>query len=121
MVPVWGAVYPPGQYDAKVMQREPSVRAIGRDFSRWLPGLFWLNFFGSRYVELIGKDRLLSAAEGAREVDGGVLVPVTGNPKGWDTAAYQRVEQEVVDHIGRDYFFSKEDPDKPGLAPDWPV
>lgn len=119
MTPVWGAAYPPGQYDEKVMSEGPSVRAIGRDFSRWLPGLFWLNFFGPRYVGLIGQRRLLSAAENAREVDSGVLVPVAEDPKRWDSEEYRQVERCIVEHIGQEYFFSKAHPDRPGKAPDW--
>src|SRR5882724_1690473 len=44
--PAWGYAGHAAEYWAKVMSDHPRVEAVGRDFGRHLPGVFWLNFFG---------------------------------------------------------------------------
>ena len=47
------------EYHAKNISCERGgMAAVGVDVSRALPGLYWLNFFGKPYEELIGRDRL---------------------------------------------------------------
>ncbi|MCA1702544.1 MAG: hypothetical protein LC808_04460 [Actinobacteria bacterium] len=60
MAPAWGCAHHPDEYWAKVMSDPPAIRAVGRDFSRSLPGVFWLNFLVRRLRDLIGDDRLRS-------------------------------------------------------------
>jgi hypothetical protein len=79
--PAWGAVSSREEYDAKVMSDGPGVAAIGRDFGRFLPGLFTLNFFGPPWVDLVGRERLLGAP-GARAVGDGVLIAAGDDPSG---------------------------------------
>ncbi|MCA1726136.1 MAG: hypothetical protein LC722_00280 [Actinobacteria bacterium] len=45
--PAWGRVQDQAEYSAKVMTPWPRIEAVGRDFGRFLPGLFWINFFRS--------------------------------------------------------------------------
>jgi hypothetical protein len=59
--PAWGSVCDSGEYWAKVMSDGPTIAAVGRDFGRYLPGIFSANFFGAPYVELLGRERLLDA------------------------------------------------------------
>lgn len=42
-------------------RRGGGYRAIGTDISAALPGLYWLNVFGAPYVDLIGRERLVTA------------------------------------------------------------
>jgi len=56
--PVWGGGGHPAEYWAKVMTEQPPIRALGWDLGRFLPAVFWLNFFGRPYRQLIGEDRL---------------------------------------------------------------
>lgn len=81
--PAWGAAHHPAEYWSKVMSDEPPVRPVGRDFGRFLPGVFWLNFFGRPYVDLLGEQRLRSAPN-AEPVGDGVLVAVGDDPRQWD-------------------------------------
>jgi len=118
--PVWAAAGDPDEYRVKVMSDPPVVEAIGRDFGRYLPGLFWLNFFGGRYRELIGDDRLRSApAPILAEPDSGVLIGLSDDPWGWNTAIYARTESAVGEHLGLVHFFDRLDPRRPWVAPDW--
>jgi hypothetical protein len=110
--PTWGSVYDIDEYDAKVMSDGPGVAAVGRDFARFLPGVFAANFFGAPYVELIGRERLLGApgAEVAA-VDDGVLVVRDGG---------READDRLLDHLGREHFFAKPHPPDPSRAPAWP-
>jgi hypothetical protein len=118
--PAWGSAQHPAEYWAKVMSDGPSIAAVGRDFGRFLPGVFWLNFFGRRYRALLGEERLRSTpADAVLAVDDGVLVALAPGPWNWDTPEYAVAEQRVRDHLGAELFFSKAHPDRPTVAPDW--
>jgi hypothetical protein len=118
--PVWGEAGHPDEYWAKVMSERPSIAAVGRDFGRFLPGVFWLNFFGRRYRDLFGEDRLRSTpASWVGVVDDGVLVGLGLEPSRWDTPEYAAAEQRVRDHLGPEAFFSKTQPDRLTIAPAW--
>jgi hypothetical protein len=118
--PVWGAAYSVDEYLAKVMSDGPGVAAVGRDFGRFLPGLFTRNFFGSPYVELIGRDRLLSVGHASVEAVGsGIVLALAEDTRSWDSEARRAQEQQVLDELGPQYFFSKLRPDRETSAPDW--
>jgi hypothetical protein len=99
--PAWGRAGHAGEYWAKVMSDQPRVEAVGRDFGRFLPGVFWLNFYGRRYRELM------------------VLIAIAGSPAAWDTPEYAVSEQQVQDHLGTELFFAKAEPRRVTIAPDW--
>ncbi len=118
--PAWGSAGHAREYWVKVMSDPPRVEAIGRDFGRFLPGVFWINFFGRRYRELIGNDRLRSApAERVARIDDGVLIVIADDPAAWDTPEYAVSEQRVRGHLGTELFFSKAEPERLTVAPDW--
>lgn len=120
--PVWGWAGQPAEYWAKVMTDTPRIEAIGRDFGRFLPGLFWLNFFGERYGELIGPARLNSVpADEAKIVDRGTLVVLNNDPTTWDTPEYFSVEETIRNHLGASLFFLKSEPDRLTFAPEWDI
>jgi hypothetical protein len=119
--PAWGAARHVGEYWTKVMSDGPRIEAVGRDFARYLPGLFWLNFFGERYVLLMGKERLTSVqAQRVSSVDGGVLLEVSRDPLAWTTVEYAQDAQRVLAQVGEHYFFSKGSPRERTEAPLWP-
>lgn len=102
------------------MSDPPRIEAIGRDFGRFLPGVFWLNFFGHRYRQMIGDERLRSApAEEVAVIDDGVLIAIAGDPAAWDTPEYAVCEQRIRSHLGAELFFSKAEPERLTVAPDW--
>lgn len=116
--PAWGAISSGEEYDAKVMSDGAGVATVGRDFGRYLPGLFTANFFGRPYVDLIGRERLL-AVRGARPVDDGVLIMAGEDPAEWNSAERRSREDELLEHLGREHFFSKTAMPAMTRAPDW--
>ncbi len=118
LCPAWGAAGHPDEYWSKVMSDEPPIRSVGRDFGRFLPGVFWLNFFGQPYAELLGRERLESAPA-ADVVGDGIVVAVGADPRHWDDPTTAGIEQQLRDHLGPELFFTKGDPDRPGVVPDW--
>ena len=117
--PVHGTVYACDEYDAKNMSHEGGrLEATGVDASKHLPGLYWLNFFGRAYCDFIGRDRLLaSPAAEVREVGDGVLLRLADDPRMWRSSEYKAVEERVLNHIGGQYFFSKDHPNRETVAP----
>jgi hypothetical protein len=116
--PVWGGGGHPAEYWAKVMTERPSVRALGWDLGRYLPGVLWLNFFGQPYGRLVGVDRLRSTPTSrVVSIDTGVLIGLGLEPSKWDTVEYAAAEQRVRDHLGANLFFSKAEPNRPTVAP----
>lgn len=118
--PAWGSAQQTAEYWAKVMSEGPGIEAVGRDFGRFLPGLFWLNFFGRRYRLLIGDAHLRSTPAGRVAVlDDGVLIALGSDPRNWDTPDYARIEQRIREHLGPQLFFSKAQPKRTTVAPSW--
>lgn len=103
-----------------ISRRGGGYRALGGNVANALPGLYWLNFFGRSYVELIGLDRLMTApAPEVREIGGGVLMLLDDDPRAWDTRRYRRTERCVLKHLGPRFFFSKWRPWRRTVAPDF--
>jgi hypothetical protein len=117
MAPEYARNFAREEFDAKNMDLSYGQRAIGpKDYS--LPGLYWCNFLGAPYCDLIGRDRLLSApAYEVKEVGAGVLLTLAEKPEEWKTPEYKAREQRVLDHIGREYVWERDHPDKPTKSP----
>jgi hypothetical protein len=119
--PVWAQASATSEFYAKAMFSEGgNVHTIGVDFSRYLPGLFALNYFGKPYVDLIGRKRLLSVPCGrVVEYPNGVLIETAPLDAPFATAEPIVCQEAILDHLGRQYFFSRENPDRPSAAPNW--
>ncbi len=118
--PAWGSAGHAAEYWAKVMSDGPRVEAVGRDFGRHLPGIFWLNFFGVRLCRFLGDARLESTPTShVTEVGGGILIELGSSPLRWDTPEYVIDEERVRDHLGPELFYSKAHPDRLTVVPDW--
>ncbi|MCC6497491.1 MAG: hypothetical protein IT193_14660 [Propionibacteriaceae bacterium] len=107
-------------HSKNIFQLDGSVQAIGVDRSASLSGLYWLNYLGRPYCELIGRDRLMTApASKVQEIGAGVMISLDADPRSWNTPEYQMREQQVIDHIGRQFVFDRYDPTKRTVAPDF--
>jgi hypothetical protein len=118
--PSWGAIYSRSEYRAKVMGDGPALRAVGRDFSRHLPGLFSVNYFGARYADLIGERRFerIGAAM-AWKVGSGWIVDVVSDPFSWNTRDSVSKNMDILDGIGPEFFFLKGRSGTETRAPGW--
>jgi hypothetical protein len=93
-------------------------RAIGVKLSKSLPGLYWLNFFGPEYVQLFGRDRVLEpASDAGQPVGSGLMIAVGHDLEDWSSEPYCRRESEILESLGREYFFSRDAPDRSTVAP----
>lgn len=118
--PAWASARQASEYWAKVMTEKPSVRADGRDFSRFLPGLFWINFFGRPYLDLIGSVRISETpAINVENLNGGVYVQIYESPIAWDEPSSKRAEAAALRHLGEELFYSKGEPTRRTRAPEW--
>lgn len=108
LTPAWGYAGHPGEYWAKVMSDPPRIEAVGRDFGRQLPGVFWLNYFGSGYVNRIGRERFARLPNTpVTNSAGGHLVRLATDPLTWTTPDYAIDERRIRDTLGREHFFEK--------------
>jgi hypothetical protein len=99
---------------------ENGTRAVGVKLDYALPGLYWLNLFGIPYVKLLGKDILLSApAFEVREAGKGIIIALGSDPTDWKNASYKEWEQRTIAHIGQQFFFLRNEPERRTLAPDF--
>jgi hypothetical protein len=105
---MYGFAYCKGEYYSKNMNTSQGYMAIGQDPSQYLPGLYWINFFGEPYVGLIGKKCLMTTPGSViKETKNGVLVQFGNEPLSWRTREYKSAVEEALDHIGRRYFFDR--------------
>jgi hypothetical protein len=105
--PFFGFACATEEYDAKNVSTEGGgLRAVGNDISKYLPGLYWLNFFGSAYKQLMGDERLASAPAFRTSAFGsGYVVSLSENPGDWGSREYKAREESVRRHLGEEYFF----------------
>jgi hypothetical protein len=118
--PVWAAIYSGDEYRHRVMQATPSLAAAGRDFSKYLPGVFPANFYGSAYVDLMGRADLSLVPAVVSEAGSGVLVKLSYHPADWDSPENVVENDEVTSRIGKRYFYPHNGPPAEGYAaPEW--
>jgi hypothetical protein len=117
--PAHASVAIESEYDAKNLNSDASgTYAIGLDVSASLPGLYWLNFFGNTCTSFIGKDKLTSApAREVRDLDNGVFIRIGNDPRDWLTPEYRAREEDVLEHIGRQFFFDRRNPSRKMVSP----
>lgn len=117
----YGKAHSNEEYYAKNMHNDESgTGALKAGCNDGLPGLYWLNFIGPEYCNLIGRERLLRApAAEVKAVGEGVLLGLDPSPRAWTTVPYQKQEQAVIDHLGKQFFFSRQDPDRQTVGPDF--
>ncbi len=79
---------------------------FGRDYTRYIPGLYWRNYFSHQYAEEHGLDVTGLAARmnwKLSEMSGGWLLHLYDSPEAWRDEA-QKVDDFLFDTPG---FFSK--------------
>lgn len=118
---LWGGAFLHDEFLARNLHSGPDgTYAIGRDIRQSLPGLYWLNAFGAPYVTLIGPERFRALGASANTADGGAkIVTVYGRPDQWDSRQGRYRHREVLDHLGRQYFFDRSNPQAATTAPDY--
>ena len=72
-----------------------------------IPNLYWVNFFGKPYVEMIGVDKVrMSPCHRIEEMsDGGIMLMLTETPEESISKEGRAKAKEVKEHLGIQYFF----------------
>ena len=74
---------------------------------KWaLPGIFWANFFGPEYVDMFGRNKLISAPWQKTEdlPDGGILTFISESPLNTAEPEYQVRKKKLYSYLGEDAF-----------------
>ena len=102
---------PPGS-DLSVWIQKAHPRPKGPP--HYLTDVVWMSVFGKPYVALIGRRKLMSVpAYSVRELpNGAIAVQVSESPFDYGTKEYADRCEAVRNHIGREYFFDWNDPDR---------
>jgi len=120
LTPFYGFACATEEYESKnIFQKGGMVKAIGINLAKHLPGLYWLNYFGEPYVKMMGEPRLMSApTHDVTKIDStGVLFKLCPTPVEWLTPQYKSLESSVVQHLGKQYFFSRDHQDRNKVSP----
>lgn len=86
----------------------------GANLRRGLPGIYWANFFGPKYVEWFGREKFdsIDAYQAERLPDGGWMIISRPEVLTWDEPAIRKREQQIIEQLGRDAFFEMGHPNK---------
>ncbi len=111
-------------YEHKNVLSQPSiingklVTTVEFNIQGCLPAIYWANFFGHRYVEWFSIDVLQSAPCYVETInDVGILLLSSASPLDFAEGTTRLTEGAMLDHIGRDSFFDKNNPTKPCKTP----
>jgi hypothetical protein len=117
---LWGAAWDSDEYRASNLHDDADGQwALGRDVRRSLPGLFWLNAFGSPYADMVGRDTLSTSPATTARVGSTAVVELYPSPGAWATASGRDTHERVLGHLGRRYFYDRQAPNQETTAPDF--
>lgn len=96
-----------------IRKRPPPTSSFFPPISHSIPGVFWVNFFGAPYVEMLGADKLRTApCCSVRELDyGGFMLMLAPTPDEANSRKGRKMAEAVKDHLGREYFYDRSDGD----------
>ncbi|MGV8123211.1 MAG: hypothetical protein AB2L14_25905 [Candidatus Xenobiia bacterium LiM19] len=85
---------------------------LGERLDRSLPGVFWVQFLGSLYMDFFGKERILNAPCHSKKLlpDGGVLLQTAQFPTGQEVAADRESEKALIEYLNPDAFNNISEP-----------
>jgi hypothetical protein len=110
--------YADEEFHAKNMVTTDGWYGIGVKLDYAIPGIYWLNYYGSDHVRLIGQSRLLSAPSyRISDISSGVFIAMSATPTEWNSEAYKAREFAVIQHVGSQYYFSRHEPQRKTIAP----
>lgn len=87
--------------------------------TKGLPGIFWANYLGPDYVHLYSKDKVESVPSYSKKelADGGYLILTSPSPLDYAKPETKKIEQDIIEYLGRDAVFDKTLPDRPLRSP----
>lgn len=90
------------------------VHVIGMNWPYYLPGFYWINYYGTRYLERgFGAGIETSFPSHVTKIEAGIRFQASENPRFFECPGAQEIEARMRDALGRDWFFDrKKDADK---------
>lgn len=81
----------------------------GRDPEEKIPGIYWLNVVGPKYVMKIGKSKFDKIPDKYKEEldDGGFIVKPYNSPQDYNTAEGTKAEEEIKQCFGKEIIFDR--------------
>ncbi len=90
------------------------IKSAGMNPTKYLPGIYWLNFFGKKITRHWEKKDLDGILCHKKHVGvGGITVFAYPSPYDYSTAENQRINNSIISYLGSEYFFDKANPQKP--------
>jgi hypothetical protein len=79
----------------------------GNALEEGIPGVYWGTYFGSFYVDWLGRDKFekLPCVEKRELPTGGIFFTTAGRPNEWNTPECQRRQRACKEILGADAFF----------------
>lgn len=103
--PIYGSIHQTGDAIkmATVQDKKYGQTIVPINLTKGLPNIYWANFLGPKYVELMGKSKaFLSPCKDLKELkDGGILLITTTSPLDVD----HKQQEELRNHIGEAFFY----------------
>lgn len=82
---------------------------IGMKWPYCLPGLYWVNYFGRRYLEKgFAAGIATTHPQLTAEIAGGIRLQLSDDPRFFESANATTVESEIRISLGEEWFFSRE-------------
>jgi hypothetical protein len=116
----YGCVHNEDEYKEKnVLIQGPVTWYGGGRLDQMLPGIYWANFFGPRYVKWFGETKFTSLPGFSKErlSDGGWLILTRPSPTSPRDDTARQLERTIIERLGEDAFFDKEKLGKRTIAP----
>jgi hypothetical protein len=81
--------------------------AIPVNLNKGIPGIFWANFFGPDFVEMVGKSKLLIAPsfKTIELSDGGILILTSSSPLNPSHLQNRKKQKELYVFLGANMFY----------------
>jgi hypothetical protein len=95
-----------------------TIRGGGR-LDQALPGIYWANFFGPRYVEWFGKEKFETSPAFYKEEleDRGWMILTRLKPIDMRGDSARQLERAIIAHLGENAFFDKSQPKRHTISP----
>ena len=117
---LWGGAFMNSEFRERNLHDDhDGVWAVGRDIRRSLPGLYWMNAFGSPYIETIGADRLRRGGATALPASSNLVIKLYDAPEDWNTESARQNYRSILDRLGQEHFYDRDNPASDTVAPDF--
>jgi hypothetical protein len=79
------------------------------NLNKGLPGVYWANFFGPKYVEKLDEHKLLLAPchKTIKLSDGGILILISPSPLNPEKKENRIKQLDIKQHLGKQYFYNQ--------------